>query len=205
MGKPTPTGPLYTAPVMVVGELNTGWVGQTGLEFVDANGVKIGAIDPAETAPRANPPTGAIATSEDYVVHDAAIGPVLRVAYDMQIQPQPKVELAVSYPDGSPVGLIAMGGRDGRLGYNFLVNGAPAGGFGRRKGLFAGKRYDVTDHQGQVLAEYDKRGALQKSFKDHFVHDKSYTMTRHRPLPEPLGSLVLAGALALVLAPSVGF
>jgi len=99
----------------------------------------------------------------------------------------------VRRPDGSPVGDIRMENAFGRTRFAFEVGG-------RRIGGLAAENLRAWDIK--VLDEHDQHvGQISKTWqglaKAAFTTADNYVLQLHRPLPDPLLSMVIAAALTV--------
>jgi Neuraminidase (sialidase) len=99
----------------------------------------------------------------------------------------------VSRADGSPVGEIAQDNVFGKIRFAFLVNGQQIGGIQAEN--WRAWNFAVTDHTGAEIARITK--TWEGLAKTMFTTADNYVVQVHRPLPDPLASLVVASTLTV--------
>jgi hypothetical protein len=104
-----------------------------------------------------------------------------------------KSRIVVSRPNGQPVGEIQQDNMIGKIRFSFLVNGQPVGGIAAEN--WRAWNFAITDHNGQEIARITK--TWEGLAKTMFTTADNYVVQVHRPLPDPLASLVVASALTV--------
>jgi hypothetical protein len=104
-----------------------------------------------------------------------------------------KSRIVVQRPDGSQLGEIAQDNMIGKIRFAFLSNGQQIGGIQAEN--WRAWNFAVTDHAGVEIARITK--TWEGLAKTMFTTADNYVVQIHRPLPDPLASLVVASALTV--------
>lgn len=194
-------GPLYTATELLIAQKAKvfGVSSKAGAyEIFDANQQQVGMFREPETlAGKALDKLNPLADfkTKNFELTDPGGTVLLKIDQPQSFKATLKPKFEVTTGAGYPVGIISNP-KVMSTAFVFLVNGHEVGGFVREGGGFSA-RFPVRDAQGRQIAEFVKRSAGKKSFKEVFTQDDSYVLLRPQPIPEPLGSLVLISACAL--------
>lgn len=190
-------GPLFTDPVIRVVEdaRLLGMLESAHYRILGQTGHQIGAIQqisleaPAAKARLFATEAGWIGQSQHFQVLDAGGALVLHVARALQARSAHRPRFEITAADGQPVGLVESEKLVGRITFGFTVAGGPRVAGIKAEGM-RNRQFGLTDQQDQRFAQYD-REPPSDDFGD------SYTVTRYRPTPEPLGTAVLTAIVAL--------
>jgi hypothetical protein len=104
-----------------------------------------------------------------------------------------KSRVVVSRPDGQPVGEIVQDNVFGKIRFAFVVNGQQIGGINAEN--WRAWNFAVVDHTGGEIARITK--TWEGLVKTMFTTADNYVVQIHRPLQDPLASLVVASALTV--------
>lgn len=196
------SGPLYTAESVLLAQKVKvlGMSKNAGaFELFDPDGTVIGKFREADdggmagAALRALNPLKDFATKR-YELLDTNEQPLLKIAQGQSIKATLKPKFEVTTAAGTPIGTIEQPKVFSGRNFVFTVNGAVVGGFKTEGGW---SRKFIVTAAGAQIAEIVKRSLGQTTAKQAFTHHDSYVLERPRPIPEPLGSLVLISACAL--------
>lgn len=189
-------GPLFTDPRIQVIEdaralgifeaSNYRILGQTGQQIGTIHQIQLEA--PAAKARLFATEQSWIGQSQHFQVLDAGGALVLHVARALQASQAHRPRFEITTADGRPYGVVESEKLVGRITFGFTVGGARMAGV-KAEGM-RNRQFGLTDQQGQRFADYDRQPP-QGDYGD------SYTVTRHQPTPEPLGTFVLTALIAL--------
>jgi uncharacterized protein YxjI len=197
-------GALFLAPELLISQKTTvlGISANAGAyQIMDANRTHIGTFkEPQDSLAemamdKLNPFSDFKA--KEFELTDVAGTCLLKVKNPQGIKATLKPRFEVTTAAGMPVGTIEQKKVISGLGFSYTVNGQDFGRFERVKGGGFNLRFLVVDGYGNQVAEFQKRSAGKQSFKEIVTTDDSYVLVRPRPIPEPLGSLVLISACAV--------
>jgi hypothetical protein len=104
-----------------------------------------------------------------------------------------KSRIIVARPDGSEVGQIVQDNVFGKIRFSFLVNEQQIGGIQAEN--WRAWNFAVLDHTGAEIARITK--TWEGFAKTMFTTADNYVVQIHRPLPDPLASMVVASALTV--------
>jgi hypothetical protein len=187
-------GTLFTEPVLVVNQkVKLIEMANEYLVF-DQHGRQIGSV--AQVGQSALKKAVRFFSSLDQFmthhleVRDAHHQPVLVLTRPAKVF---KSRIVVSRADGSPVGEIAQDNVFGKIRFAFVVNGQQIGGIQAEN--WRAWNFAVTDHTGAEIARITK--TWEGLAKTMFTTADNYVVQVHRPLPDPLASLVVASALTV--------
>jgi uncharacterized protein YxjI len=177
--------------------------GQHGLnaatgEYEDL--IKAGVIDPAKVTRSALQNAASIAAlfltteasspTSPSEVHDDTGRVVLNLVRPAKFI---KSTVVVSLPDGREVGQIRQENAIGKIRFAFEVNGAKVGGINAEN--WRAWDFAVVDAQGAEVARIKK--TWEGLAKAMFTTADNYVVRFHRPVEEPLRTLVVASALTI--------
>jgi uncharacterized protein YxjI len=117
-------------------------------------------------------------------------GPVLVLTRPAKVL---KSRVLVSRPDGTPVGEIVQANVFGRIRFDFVVAGRPAGAIQAEN--WRAWDFAITDGAGTEIARITK--SWEGLARTLFTTADRYVVRIHVRVPEPLVSLVLASALTV--------
>lgn len=201
MGGQPGGGVLYTATELLIAQKAKvfGVSSNAGAyEIFDANQQQVGTFKEPETlAGKALDKLNPLSDfkTKNFELTDATGTVLLKIAQPQSLKATLKPKFEVTTGSGYPIGIISNP-KVMSTKFYFMINGQEFGSFEREGGGFSA-RFPVRDAQGRQIAEFVKRSAGKKSFKEVFTQDDSYVLLRPQPIPEPLGSLVLIAACAL--------
>ena len=104
-----------------------------------------------------------------------------------------KSRVIVARPDGSEVGQIVQANVFGKIRFDFVVNEQQIGGIQAEN--WRAWNFAVLDHTGAEIARITK--TWEGFAKTMFTTADNYVVQVHRPLPDPLASLVVGSALTV--------
>ena len=190
-------GPLFTDPVIRVVEdaRLLGMLESAHYRILGQAGQQIGAIQqlqleaPAAMARLFATEANWIGQSQHFQVLDAGGALVLHVARALQARSAHRPRFEITAADGQPLGIVESEKLVGRITFGFTVAGGPRVAGVKAEGM-RNRQFGLTDQQDQRFAQYE-REPPSDDFGD------SYTVTRYRPTPEPLGTFVLTAIVAL--------
>lgn len=125
-----------------------------------------------------------------FEVRDANHQPVLALTRPRKVF---KSRMIVERPDGSPVGEIVQDNVFGKIRFSFMVNGQQIGGIQAEN--WRAWNFAVLDHSGAEVARITK--TFEGFAKTLFTNADNYVLQIHRPLQDPLISMVVASALTV--------
>lgn len=194
-GGTPPTSPsLFTEPVLVVNQKVKLIEMANEYAVFDQHGRQIGSV--AQVGQSAVKKAVRFFTSYDQFlthrleVRDVNHHPVLALTRPAKVF---KSRIIVQRPDGAPVGEIAQDNVFGKIRFAFLVNGQQIGGIQAEN--WRAWNFSVTDHTGGEIARITK--TWEGFAKTMFTTADNYVVQIHRPLPDPLASLVVGSALTV--------
>ncbi|WP_199430435.1 phospholipid scramblase-related protein [Qaidamihabitans albus] len=125
-----------------------------------------------------------------FEVRDAAHNTLLRVTRPAKVF---KSRFQVSRADGSPVGEVSQENVFGKIRFAFTVQGQKVGAIKAEN--WRAWNFSITDHTDTEVARITKTfGGFVKAA---FTTADNYVVQIHRPLPDPLASMVIAAALTV--------
>ncbi|MET8692609.1 LURP-one-related/scramblase family protein [Streptomyces bauhiniae] len=192
--EPTPGGTLFTEPVLVVNQKAKLIELTNEYKVMDQNGRDLGAV--VEVGQGVLRKILRFVSSWDqFLTHRLEIR-------DTQGQPQLlltrpakifKSRVLVARPDGSPVGEIVQQNMIGKINFAMNVDGRQVGAIKAEN--WRAWNFAIVDHEGTEIARITK--TWEGLAKTLFTTADNYVLQIHRPLPEPLRSLVVATALTV--------
>lgn len=187
-------GTLFTEPVLVVNQ-KTKLIEMTNEYTVfDQHGGKIGAV--VEVGQSELKKVARLLTSLDqYMTHKLEVrdlyGTVLlRLTRPAKIM---KSRIVVEHGSGQQIGEIVQENMIGRIRFAFMVNGQQIGGIQAEN--WRAWNFAVSDHTGQEIARITK--TWEGFARTMFTTADNYVVQIHRPLQDPLASMVVASALTV--------
>ena len=187
-------GTLFTEPVLVVNQKVKLIEMANEYMVFDQHGRQIGSV--AQVGQSALKKAARFFTSLDQFmthhleVRDVNHQPVLVLTRPAKVF---KSRIVVTRPDGMQIGEIAQENMIGKIRFAFLVNGQPVGGIQAEN--WRAWNFSITDHTGGEIARITK--TWEGLAKTMFTTADNYVVQIHRPLPDPLASLVVASALTV--------
>ncbi|MGW4224093.1 LURP-one-related/scramblase family protein [Streptomyces bauhiniae] len=190
----TPGGTLFTEPVLVVNQKAKLIELTNEYKVMDQNGRDLGAV--VEVGQGVLRKILRFVSSWDqFLTHRLEIR-------DTQGQPQLlltrpakifKSRVLVARPDGSPVGEIVQQNMIGKINFAMNVDGHQVGAIKAEN--WRAWNFAIVDHEGTEIARITK--TWEGLAKTLFTTADNYVLQIHRPLSEPLRSLVVATALTV--------
>ncbi|HET9140937.1 phospholipid scramblase-related protein [Actinophytocola sp.] len=187
-------GTLFTEPVLVVNQKVKLVELVNEYMVFDQHGRQIGSV--AQVGQTALKKAARFFSSLDQFmthtleVRDANHQPVLVLTRPAKVM---KSRIIVQRPGGHPVGEIIQENMIGKIRFGYVVNGQRIGGiFGEN---WVSWNFAIRDHTDTEVARITK--TWEGMAKTMFTTADNYVLQIHRPLPEPLASLVVASALTV--------
>jgi uncharacterized protein YxjI len=187
-------GTLFTEPVLVVNQKTR--IIELAAEFAvfDQNGNKIGSV--AEVGQSKIKQAARLLTSLDqFMTHTFEIRDVQGVAQLVLTRPRKlvKSKFQLTRPDGTAVGEIVQKKRMGKIRFSLEAGGKEIGMMNAEN--WRAWNFNVQDTTGQEIARITK--TWEGLLKTAFTTADNYVVQIHRPLVDPLRSLVVAAALCV--------
>ena len=193
-GGTTGGGTLFTEPVLVVNqkakliELNNEYA------VYDQNGRQIGAVRQVGQSV-AKKLLRALTNVDQFLTHklqvvDAAGSPVLALTRPAKVF---KSRVVVEDVDGRPVGEIVQENMVGKIRFGLQVEGRRIGSINAEN--WRAWNFNIQDESGAEVARITK--TWEGLAKTAFTSADNYVVQIHRPLEDPLRSLVLAAAMGV--------
>ncbi|ONI73490.1 scramblase [Actinosynnema sp. ALI-1.44] len=104
-----------------------------------------------------------------------------------------KSRIVVEHGNGQPIGEIVQENMIGKINFAFVVNGQQIGGI--RGENWRAWNFMIHDHTGQEIARITK--TWEGFARTMFTTADNYVVQIHRPLQNPIASLVVAAGLAV--------
>jgi len=187
-------GTLFTEPVLVVNQKVKLIEMANEYAVFDQHGRQLGSV--AQVGQSALKKAVRFFSSYDQFlthrleVRDANHQPVLMLTRPAKVF---KSRIIVARPDGSEVGQIVQDNMFGKIGFSFLVNDQPVGGIKAEN--WRAWNFAVLDHTGAEIARITK--TWEGFAKTMFTTADNYVVQVHRPLADPLASLVVASGVSV--------
>jgi Scramblase/Protein of unknown function (DUF2510) len=187
-------GTLFTEPVLVVNQKVKLIEMANEYAVFDQHGNQLGSV--AQIGQNAFKKAVRFFTSYDQFlthrleVRDANHQPVLMLTRPAKVL---KSRVIVARPDGSEVGQIVQANVFGKIRFDFVVNDQQIGGIQAEN--WRAWNFAVLDHTGAEIARITK--TWEGFAKTMFTTADNYVVQVHRPLPDPLASLVVGSALTV--------
>lgn len=187
-------GTLFTEPVLVVNQKVKLIEMANEYAVFDQHGRQIGSV--SQVGQSALKKVARFLTSLDQFmthhleVRDVNHQTVLRLTRPAKVV---KSRIIVERPNGAPVGEIAQDNVFGKIRFAFLVDGQQIGGIQAEN--WRAWNFSITDYAGAEIARITK--TWEGLAKTMFTTADNYVVQIHRPLPDPLASLVVASALTV--------
>lgn len=187
-------GTLFTEPVLVVNQKVKLIEMANEYMVFDQHGRQIGSV--AQVGQSALKKAARFLTSLDqFMTHHLEVRDVNHQTVLVLTRPAKvfKSRILVQRPDGSQIGEIAQDNMFGKIRFAYLVNGQQVGGIQAEN--WRAWNFSITDHTGGEIARITK--TWEGLAKTMFTTADNYVVQIHRPLPDPLASLVVASALTV--------
>jgi uncharacterized protein YxjI len=187
-------GTLFTEPVLVVNQRVKLIEMANEYAVFDQHGRQLGAV--VQVGQSALKKAVRFLSSYDqfmthrFELRDANGQTVLRMTRPAKVF---KSRIVVERPNGQPVGEIVQENVFGKIRFSFVVNGQQVGGMNAEN--WRAWNFSVVDHTGGEIARITK--TWEGFAKTMFTTADNYVVQIHRPLPDPLISLVVASALTV--------
>ena len=187
-------GSMFTEPVLVVNQKAKFIEMQNEFAIYDQNAKQIGAVRQVGQS-KAKKALRLVSSVDQFLTHklqvvDAAGAPVLALTRPAKVF---KSRVVVEDGHGKPVGEIVQENMVGKIRFGLQVDG-------RRIGSINGENwrawnFNIQDESGTEVARITK--TWEGLVKTAFTTADNYVVKIHRPLEEPLRSLVVAAALGV--------
>ncbi len=187
-------GTLFTEPVLVVNQKVKLIEMANEYAVFDQHGRQLGSV--AQVGQNAFKKAVRFFTSYDQFlthrleVRDVNHQPVLMLTRPAKVF---KSRIIVQRPDGSEVGQIVQDNVFGKIRFSFVVGEQQVGGIQAEN--WRAWNFAVLDHTGAEIARITK--TWEGFAKTMFTTADNYVVQIHRPLQDPLASLVVASALTV--------
>lgn len=187
-------GTLFTEPVLVVNQKVKLIEMANEYAVFDQHGRQVGSV--AQIGQNAFKKAVRFFTSYDQFlthrleVRDANHQPVLYLTRPAKVF---KSRVIVQRPDGSEIGQIQQDNMIGKIRFSYLVGGQQIGGIQAEN--WRAWNFAVVDHNGGEIARITK--TWEGFAKTMFTTADNYVVQIHRPLQDPLASMVVASALTV--------
>jgi hypothetical protein len=187
-------GTLFTEPILVVNQRAKLFEMANEFGVFDQNGQRLGGV--VEVGQSTLKKALRLLTNYDqYLTHrfevrDANHSTVLKVTRPAKVF---KSKFLVTRADDSPIGEIIQENVFGKIRLRFSVNGQKVGGIQAEN--WRAWNFSVKDHNDVEVAKITKTwGGFVKAA---FTTADNYVVEIHRPLQDPLASMVVASALTI--------
>jgi hypothetical protein len=187
-------GTLFTEPVLVVNQKVKLIEMANEYAVFDQHGRQLGSV--AQIGQNAFKKAVRFFTSYDqFLTHRLEVRDINHQPVLMLTRPAKmlKSRVIVARPDGSEVGQIVQDNVFGKIRFKFLVNNEEIGGIQAEN--WRAWNFAVQDHTGAEIARITK--TWEGFAKTMFTTADNYVVQIHRPLPDPLASLVVGSALTV--------
>ena len=187
-------GTLFTEPVLVVNQKVKLIEMANEYAVFDQHGRQLGSV--AQIGQNAFKKAVRFFTSYDQFlthrleVRDANHQPVLYLTRPAKVF---KSRVIVQRPDGAEIGQIQQDNMIGKIRFSYLVGGQQIGGIQAEN--WRAWNFAVVDHNGGEIARITK--TWEGFAKTMFTTADNYVVQIHRPLQDPLASMVVASALTV--------
>ncbi|SDC87158.1 phospholipid scramblase-related protein [Actinokineospora iranica] len=187
-------GTLFTEPVLVVNQKVKLIEMASEYSVFDQHGRQVGSV--AQVGQSALKKAVRFLGSYDqffthkFEVRDANHQPVLRLTRPAKFV---KSRMIVEWPNGQQAGEIVQDNVFGKIRFSFMVNGQQVGGIQAEN--WRAWNFAVLDHTGGEVARITK--TWEGFAKTMFTTADNYVLQIHRPLQNPLLSMVVASALTV--------
>lgn len=189
-------GPIYGAPAITIVQdkrLFVGMLARASYAITDQNGSAIGVIAQAQPDEAKQDRTfsddgGGLGLSQHFELLDAAGTPYFHVARALRFRSAAKPRFDVTLPNGTPIGHVESEKLVGRITLGLYSGHARIGQL--KLGGMRNNVLNLTDASGQKVVDCQRKPPA-------FSREDAYILTRPYQTPEPLGTLVLAGIIAV--------
>lgn len=194
VGAPVGGGTLFTEPVLVVNQKAKVIEITNEYAVYDQNGTQIAAVrQVGQTA--AKKVMRALTSFDQYMTHkleivDASGAALLRITRPAKFI---KSKFQIERGDGAPIGEIIQENAIGKIRFSLTSGGHVVGSLNAEN--WRAWNFNIQDHTGAEVARITK--TWEGLAKTLFTTADNYVVTIHRPLDEPLRSLVVAAALSV--------
>jgi uncharacterized protein YxjI len=187
-------GTLFSEPVLVVNQKTKLIELAAEYSVFDQNGTQIGSV--AEVGQTALRKAVRFLTSWDQFmthrleVRDTGGQPVMLLTRPAKLV---KSRVLVARPDGTQIGEIVQQNAIGKINFGLMVNGQQIGAIKAEN--WRAWNFAIVDHTGTEVARITK--TFEGLARTMFTTADNYVVQIHRPLPDPLLSMVVASALTV--------
>ena len=191
---PTGGGTIFTEPVLVVNQKAKVFEVTNEYAVYDQHGRQIGAVRQVGQS-AARKALRVLTSLDQYLTHrleivDPAGAPLLRITRPGKVL---KSKFQVERGDGQPIGEILQENVFGKIRFGLVSGGQPVGSIHAEN--WRAWNFSIKDASGAEVARITK--TWEGFAKAMFTTADNYVVTLHRPLEEPLLSLVVASALSV--------
>ncbi|GAB3282453.1 phospholipid scramblase-related protein [Parasphingorhabdus pacifica] len=186
-------GTLFTEPVLVINQQAKLIEMSNEYAVYDQSGNQLGSVlqtnqSGAQKALRLFSKMDSMMTVQ-LEIRDIAGNPLLKLTRPATMW---KSTVHVQRPDGSPIGDIRMEKIWGKVRFAYEVGGQRIGGMNALN--LRARELSLVDHQETELGRITK---TWQGLAKAFTTADNYVLQLHRPLPDPLASMVVASALTV--------
>jgi hypothetical protein len=187
-------GTLFSEPVLVVNQKTKIIEVTNEYAVFDQNGTQIGSV--VEVGQGALKKVARVLTSWDQFfshrleVRDGAGVPQLMLHRPAKLL---KSRVIVSTPDGAELGVIVQQNVFGKIRFDLQAGGATIGAIKAEN--WRAWNFSIVDHTETEVARVTK--TWEGLIRNVFTTADNYVVQLHRPLPQPLLSMVVASALTI--------
>ncbi|KJE22131.1 Scramblase/Protein of unknown function (DUF2510) [Frankia torreyi] len=193
-----PTGPgggtLFSEPVLVVNQKAKIIEVTNEYAVFDQGGHQIGSV--VEVGQSALKKAARVLTSWDqFLSHRLEVRDAAGTVQLLLHRPAKvfKSKVIVSLPDGSELGVIAQQNVFGRIRFDLQAGGTTIGAIKAEN--WRAWNFSIVDHTDVEVARVTK--TWEGLMRTMFTTADNYVVQLHRPLPQPLHSMVVAAALTI--------
>lgn len=187
-------GTLFTEPILVVNqkakliELNNEY------GIFDQNGNQLGAVRQVGQS-KAKKLLRAVSSLDSFMTHNLQIVDASGQVVLALTRPRAviKSQFQVQDGNGNEVGQIAQENAFGKIRFAYLAGGQKVGSLNAEN--WRAWKFNIRDHTDAEIARVDK--SWQGFARAAFTTADNYVVQLHRPLEEPLRSLVIASAVCI--------
>lgn len=187
-------GTLFTEPVLVVNQKAKLIEMSNEFQVFDQNGNVLGSV--AQVGQSTLQKAARLLTKYDQFmkhkleVRDAQHNPLLQLTRPAKVF---KSKVEISYPNGQQIGEIVQENVFGKIKFGFLVNGQQIGGIHAQN--WRAWDFSIQDADGNEVAKITKTWA--GFARAAFTTADNYVVQIHRPLQDPLRTMVISSALTV--------
>lgn len=191
---PTGGGTVFTEPILVVNQKAKVIEVNNEYAVYDQQGTQIAAVRQVGQS-TAKKVMRVLTSLDQYMTHkleivDASGAALLRITRPAKVI---KSKFQIERGDGTPVGEIVQENMIGKIRFGLTSGGHTVGSLNAEN--WRAWNFNIQDHTGTEVARITK--TWEGFAKTLFTTADNYVVTIHRPLEDPLRSLVVAAALSV--------